>query len=164
MHNLIIGQTVSGKTTLAKRICSNLKNQGHGCLVLDPFLDDWNCHHKTKNVDEFITLAKNSRNCFLFIDESAENLGHYDEHNLWLATRSRHWGHSAFFISQRLQLISVTARTQCSKLYLFNCSLSDSKILSDEYNDKILLTANELGKGEYIYKNRFRPAQKFRLF
>ena len=164
-HGLILGMVESGKTTLAKRIAANLKARGRGVIVLDPLTDpEWKADLVFTDLMEFLDIAKRSRSCFLFIDEAGVNCGQWDTESLWLATQSRHWGHSAFFISQRAQQISKTIREQCRFLYLFACSRSDSKILADEWNRPELEQANTLNQGEYYYAPRFGDIKRFRLF
>jgi hypothetical protein len=100
----------------------------------------------------------------LFIDEAGMNCGQWDMESLWLATQARHWGHSCFFISQRAINISKTIREQCSFLYLFACSMSDSRLLSDEWNKDGLNAANTLKKGEFFYCLRFGDVKRYKIF
>jgi hypothetical protein len=102
--------------------------------VLDPLSDpEWPCDFKTKNKDEFLDVVKSSKSCILFIDESGQEIGRYNDEMFFLATQARHWGHHSFFISQRAQALNKTVRDQCSHLYAFRLSLSDSVILSDQF-------------------------------
>lgn len=164
-HGLILGMTESGKTTLSKKIARELKDQGRGVIVLDPLKDpEWIADIVIADFMEFLDIVKRSRSCFLFVDEAGMNCGQWDVESLWLATQSRHWGHSTFFISQRAQQISKTIREQCRFLYLFACSKSDSKILSDEWNRPELEEANTLNRGEYFYAPRFGNVKRMRVF
>lgn len=157
--------TESGKTTLAKRLAQSLNNRGWGVLVLDPLQDPgWVADYVGTDLSEFMDLAKRSRRCFLFVDEAGMNCGQWDTDSLWLATQSRHWGHSCYFISQRAIQISKTIREQCRFLYLFACSRSDSKVLADEWNREGLEAANTLQKGEYFYAPRFGEVKRLMVF
>ena len=164
-HALILGMTESGKTTLAKQICRTLGLKGWGTLVLDPIRDPgWECSFLTIDLEEFIRVAKASRRCFLFVDEAGMNCHQWATESIWLATQSRHWGHSCFFIAQRLKLINTTIRAQCRYLYLFNCTRSDGRELADEWNKPQLANSAELERGEYFYCSRFGPVVKKRIF
>ena len=161
----MLGMTESGKTTLAKAFCKRLKDRGWGTLVLDPLRDPaWDATGVFADIVEFLSVAKASRRCFLFVDEAGMNCSQWDIESLWLATQSRHWGHSCVFVSQRAQQIAKTIREQCRFLYLFCCSKSDSKILADEWNRPILETANDLAQGEYFYAPRFGEVARCVLF
>ncbi len=165
MHTLILGRTLSGKTTFLKRQIKIYQNAGFNCLVLDSLGDpDWNADFQTKNPAEFIRVAKANRDCMLFIDESGETCGHYDKESFWLATQSRHWGHSSFFASQRAEMIAPTVRTQTAALVLFKITRSDARKLSDEFADDLIKEAVNLEKGQYIYVPPFKPAKIYRLF
>jgi hypothetical protein len=125
---------------------------------------EWNADFQTGDLTAFLTMARESRSCFLFVDEAGMNCGQWDKDSLWLGTQSRHWGHSCFFITQRAQMLSPTIRGQCRFLYLFNCSKTDSKLLSDEWNKPELESANSLKQGEYLYCSKFSEVQRYQLF
>jgi len=134
-------------------------------MVLDPDGDPkWEADIICREVIPFLDIAKRSRSCFLFVDEAGLNCKEWDSDSLWLATRSRHWGHSVFFISQRAKMVGPTFRDQCRFLYLFNCSGKDSEKLADEWNKPELREANTLRNGEYFYAARFREVKKLKVF
>lgn len=164
-HSLIIGTTESGKTTLAKTLSRKLNSAGYHTLILDPLSDPgWTASFITREPTEFIEMAKDSRSCFLFVDEAGMHCGTHDREMHWLATQSRHWGHSCFFISQRGQQIAKTIREQCRYLYLFACSKSDAKIFADEWNKELILQANTLKQGEFFCVPRFGNVRKMKIF
>ena len=164
-HGLIIGMTESGKTTLAQKMAQEFMDKGYAVLVLDPLKDPrWKCTFITSDMNEFKDMARRSKRCFLFIDESGDSCGQWEKENYWFATQSRHWGHSVYFIAQRVQMIATTIRTQCSFLYLFNCGKTDCKLLADEWNKPELLGANVLKQGEFFYCNRFTNTRKLSIF
>ena len=157
--------TESGKTTLAKQLAQEASKRGLGTIVLDPLADpEWRAHFQTRNAGEFLDVVKRSKSCAVFVDESGENVGRYDTQMHWLATRGRHYGHICHFISQRGQQISKTVRDQCGRLYLFNCSLTDAKMLADEWNKEELREAHALAKGEFFAVSRFGPVKRIKLF
>lgn len=87
----------------------------------------------------------------LFIDESGEVVGRYQDEMHWLATRARHWGHVSHFISQRAVQIATTVRTQCSHAFVFRSSASDARILADEFAAPELASSVALPIGGYLY-------------
>jgi hypothetical protein len=165
-HGLIIGQTESGKTTWAKQLARRVSGDGFGVLVLDPLEDpQWVeiAHFVTSDVYLFLKTAKASRKCFLIVDEAAENCGHRDYHSQWCATRSRHWGHSAFFISQRYTQISPTIRNQCRYLIMFNTSAIDSAEMAKEFGKKELLDGPTLPQFVFYQTSRFGSIYKGKI-
>ena len=166
MHSLIIGITECGKTTLARRI---MKESKRPSIVLDPLLDPAYCEAGaeilTDDADEFMDFAKQNPGYNLVLDEGAESVGRYDREKLWITTRSRHFGHSAFILSQRAQDINKTIRDQCSRLFLFCCSTYDAKIFGSEWGKRnaILSRADELPKLCFFDAERFREPRFFKL-
>lgn len=165
-HVLLFGQTLSGKTTLAKtKLVPAYKQNGVGVIVLDPMGDPgWNADFQTDSVDEFLRVVWESRQCAIFIDEAGESAGRFDAEMIKVATKGRHWGHRAHFLSQRGAQISATIRDQCSTLFLFTTSANDCKIHANEWNNDILRQGNTLQQGEYFHVTRFKPAVRHKLF
>lgn len=93
-----------------------------------------------------------NKSCALFIDESGQTIGRYAPEMEWLATQSRKWGHKAHFITQRASQISPTLRNQCTNLFLFKQSPTDSKILACDFVADELKNAHKLKQGEYLVK------------
>lgn len=134
-------------------------------VVLDPLIDArWDADYLTTDEREFLNVAKASRSCMLFVDESGHMVGQYNDSMFWLATMARHWGHSSHFCTQRAQQLSPTVRTQCSRLLLFNCAATDAKLLADEWNRPELREAHSLAKGEYFSVGRFGQLERGSLF
>lgn len=168
-HGLIVGQTESGKTIASKMIgCAAIKD-GYDCLVLDPVQDpEWyeileaepdkigKYGFVTSDPWVFDKMLWTSKRCFCFVDESGENAGHYDKQFFPWATRSRHWGHSVFFIAQRFQMIAPTIRNQARYLVMFNQSSTDALLLSQEFNKEELRNGS-LPQFHYMFATRFQP-------
>jgi DNA helicase HerA-like ATPase len=163
-HVLIAGMTESGKTTLAKDLCHRYYSRGYATAVLDPLNDpDWCPDFQTRDSGDFLECARNSRSLGLFLDESGESVGKYNDEMFWLATRARHYGHKSHFLTQRPQQLSRTVWNQCSHLFLFNISAYDAKLLADEFNKPELRRANELAQFECFYAPRFGPVKRLRI-
>lgn len=146
--------TESGKTTLARKLAQMYKDKKIPVLVLDPYKSKrWGADYVTDCPSVFVQVVKRSMKCALFVDE----VGHFIDEGFvsdlrWIATNSRHYGHNAHFISQRATQIPPTIRNQCSNLFLFKQSYSDTKQLSQDFASDDLLTAHELKKGQYLGK------------
>jgi len=167
VHSLVCGMTESGKSALSKLIATGLKKTGKIVAVLDP-LDDptWDaCVNKKfttiEALDEWLTKINGAH---VFIDEGGEVFDEgRDKSFAWLATRSRHYGHSVYFIAQRAMQIPKTMRDQCSRLYLFTSSASDGKLHAEEWNKPELEQCNEFPKLHFAVCSRFDQIQWFNI-
>lgn len=158
MHTLISGMTESGKTVLAKIICLTLKKSGKKCAVLDPLHDiGWQCDFQTHDGPTFLAWARRPENqtSYLFIDEGSISVGKYDTQMQWLATMSRHWGHSVFFVTQDATQIAPIIRSNCSRVFLFASPEAAGKRISEEFNQPKLRGAPRLARGHFYIVSRF---------
>ena len=165
-HSLIVGMTESGKTTLAKRLLS-ISRQAHGSkvILLDPMNDpEYEADFRTTNPEEFLNMVWASESCDVVIDEAGDMVGRYDTTMQQVATKSRHFGHNAFFICQRGAQISNTVRAQCRHLFLFCSAKDDCKVLANEFNQPELLNANSLPQGHYYHASRFGQLKRGQLW
>ena len=165
-HVLILGQTLSGKTTLAKRLAQHYKQSGVAVLVHDPVGDpEWAADFRTANAEEFFRVYNDSRRCAAFFDEAGETCEEFRHEITKTATRGRHRGHRNHYIAQRGTLILRTIRDQCSELFLFNTGLEDCKIHAAEWNaPEIKEKGPFLETGEYFHKQRMGQLQRGHLF
>lgn len=167
-HSLILGQTESGKTTLAKRLASALHARGEHILILDPLNDpEWpsgDRTFRTHDPEVFLAVLWKSRQCHAFIDEAGDMVGRFDETMRKTATSGRHWGHSCYYISQRGAMVDTTVRAQCRHLFLFASSAKDCKVLAEEYNAPELIQVVDFPAGRYFHKARFQPLQTGELW
>jgi hypothetical protein len=112
-------------------------------------------------------VFSNSR-CLLIIDEAGEAIGRAlsADHapRLRLATRTRHRGHSAIFISQDATTISAVIRRQCQKLWAFRQSLQSCKILSEQMCNPGIIRAADLPKGHCIHADLYGEVSEFSVF
>jgi len=167
-HSLILGMTQSGKTTLARRMVKDYSRKGISCLILDPLKDPaWKkagARYVTDDGEHFLTVVLRSQSCAIFVDESGEAIGRYARDLKALATRSRHYGHNAHFLSQRAVDVDKTVRDQCANLFCFRVSKKDAETLANEYGYEELLGCSVLDQGEFIACGRFKKPQRLRLF
>lgn len=164
-HVLILGMTLSGKTTLAKQLARHYRASGIKVGVLDPLNDPaWEADFRTPDPDAFLRWFWDSRQCAWFIDESGDMVGQFDRTMQQTATKGRHWGHRVHYISQRGAQLARTVRDQCSKLFLFTTALDDCKIHANEWNKQELRQAHTLPQGHYFVTDRFSPLQRGQLF
>ena len=164
-HICIYGQTLSGKSTLAKKLATEYKNQGIGVLVFDPVNDNsWTCDFKTNNFKEFLEYYWKSESCMVFIDEAGDVCGQYSDDAIRTATKGRHRGHLNHYISQRARLISPTIRDQCSRMFLFNSGYKDCQTHAEEWNAPELKDGTALKQGEFFHVERMGDVTKNRLF
>jgi hypothetical protein len=156
-HTLILGTTMSGKTYLAKRFAAGFRGRGRRVAVLDPIGTTWPATFATHDPARAMAYCRQFTGLIVFVDESGDVLAR-PEHGLgWLATRGRHFGHSCWFIAQRIVQVPKTMRDQCATLYLFASSASDAQQHADEWNAPQLLAAPELAAGEFFRMGRFGP-------
>lgn len=164
-HVLICGITQSGKTTLARELCNHYQARDTGVMVLDPINDPaWPADYRTTDPAAFLETARASWQCALFLDESGEVVGRYNDQMFWCATQARHRAHRSHFITQRPAQLAKTVRDQCTRLCLFAISPSDAKTLSDEWNKPQLLNAPDLPAGQFYDVQRFGPPVLRKIF
>lgn len=164
-HSLILGQTESGKTTLAKQFAAQFHAQGKGVAILDPMNDPgWTCDFRTADPDLFMQFFRDNTSCYLIVDESGKAMGKYDTEMEQLATVGRHFGHSCLFLSQRGAQINTTVRAQCSHLFLFNSCALDCKVLANDFNAPEIMQAVSLPRGAFFHKARFGPLERGKVF
>lgn len=163
---MILGQTLSGKSTLAKKLAREYKANGIGVIVLDPVGDpEWQADYSTPDPETFFDVYNKSRSCMAFIDESGDICKDYPALITRTATRGRHRGHRNHYIAQRATLINPTIRDQCSELFLFNSGLEDCKVHAAEWNAPDLRTHGPFLKtGEFFHKKRMGELNKISMF
>ncbi len=164
-HSLIVGMTESGKSTLAKQIMrANRDAQRSQSILLDPMSDPEYCaDFRTTDADAFLDMVWDSQSCDVYIDEAGDMVGRYDTTMQQIATKGRHWGHNAFFVTQRGAQLSTTVRAQCRHLFLFTSAKDDCKVLANEFNQPELLNANSLPQFHFYHATRFGVLQRGQL-
>lgn len=155
-HNLIIGMSHSGKTTLAKHLCRGVRAAGFRTAVLDPLGDpDFDVDFRTKDGEEFLAYAKQNKDCFLFVDEGGSSIGRYNKAMEWLATQSRHYGHFSTFCTHGLTDLPKIMRDQCNQLFIFCCSQSNLEIAAEEWVEPKLRNFERLQQYHFLLATRY---------
>ncbi len=140
-HLGIIGMTESGKSTLAHSIASGYMEEGIGTIVLEPRASiKWPCSLQTDDPLEFLDIAKRSRSCALFAEESGR-FGR-DPAFSWLFTESRQEGHVFHYISQYHAQVPPIARTNCLRLALFLVGQRSAKEWAEDFGQPEIATLN----------------------
>lgn len=137
MHVLIVGNSNSGKSWLARSIAAPLDAD---VIVFDPTMArGWPDHAaKYADPDAFFAHVETATNAYVFIDEAA-TLWDYDEERAdALVYRGRHRGLLIFLIAQRSRMVRPNARNQCSRVYAFRQQLDDAKVLAAEYSAELI--------------------------
>lgn len=167
-HILISGQTLSGKTTTAKRLIKDTYlPKGRNVFVLDSLGDPFFTTHADYCTDDpaaFMRVLKANPNAAVFVDEGGETVGRYNQAMEKLATQFRHLGHNCHFISQRPVQLPLTIRANCSGLFLFSSCATDAKTLAEDFVCPDLLKATSLPQGRYLFKTRFGPMVEGNIF
>lgn len=118
----------------------------------------------TGDVDQFIEVAFANERCLLIIDEAGEAIGRAMSDDgakrVKLATRSRHRGHSAYFIAQRPSMINRTIRMQCEIAYIFKQVPAEARILAGEFDPECLQAVN-LARYECLFVGHYTKSSRF---
>jgi hypothetical protein len=135
------------------------KASGVGILVHDPLDDDWPSDWQTDDIEEFIDVAMQNRDCILLIDEAGEVISHAQAQKhpkrRWLATRARHNGHKSIFIAQRAPMLSPTIVRNCTEGFIFRQHARDLKGLEEVMTNEHVMKAKDLGRGECVWVDNF---------
>jgi energy-coupling factor transporter ATP-binding protein EcfA2 len=139
-HTAIYGATESGKSTLAKYLCTNALKRKNKVIVLDPFLSkNWFTEKQleskraffTNSVNDFFTVLQANAQAYIFIDEAGQLL-RKDPRFDQLTTIMRHWGYNVFLIAQRACQLTPTLRGQCVNVHAFRQSENDFKLIEED--------------------------------
>lgn len=122
----------------------------------------------SKDTDEFIDIVFDNDRCLVVVDEAGEAIGRAQsrdtEHRIKLATRTRHRGHSVFFIGQRLNLLPPAIRSQCEAAYVFRQnSRREIMLLAEEFGEHAK-KVDRLAKGQCLYLSTFGTPELIELF
>lgn len=171
-HRLVVGSTMTGKTTVARTLAAEAVRRGVAVTVYDPLNSDWHTDNVYTCEEEFFSAASSLANSgakqLAIIDEADTVLNAGNRQRLWIATRGRHYGIELVLITQRPTLIVPTARNMCGELYAFRVSSSDAALLAQDFaDDRIKDRAPALSQGQFLrsyWKNGKKELDIFRAF
>ena len=181
MHTLIIGRSGTGKSALVKQIGSALREQSETVYGFNPTSEagysrrdsfgcvaaEWETHDAdvfAEKIETEIASGKAGKR-FLLIDECHEFFRRAEGRQaLWIATRGRHFGLNIIGATQRGAEIHPTFRAQCSTVYVFACSLTDARFLSDEFGSREIADAVSLPVGSFLKIDRERNITEGHVF
>lgn len=159
MHALIVGQTMSGKSTLARRfLAAEYLRRGFGVLVHDLHVEDWGQEAAPDRVrvysDDaaFLSAVWRSQRCAIFVDEASElcDSRRANKGFVSIATRGRHRGHVAHFIAQNLTAIHYQVRSQCTRIYAFRLTPAECAKIVRETGYEELSALDSLPAGSFF--------------
>lgn len=156
MHRLIVGNSTTGKSNLAKRFAHDAHARGQNVIVYDPLASrDWpDSATKFQSPEQFLSHVEKAQSAHVFVDE-AKTLWDTDHKRAdALLYRRRHQGLLVYVIAQRTRMVPPNARNQCSVIYAFRQQKIDADILRDEYHES-LTDAMRLKAGHFIASDGF---------
>lgn len=141
-HTLIVGRTMTGKTTLARHLTGIIRHH-RPILIYDPLstpgvntggwwgrvCSDW---------ADFSLRFWGSRGCAVYIDEALQVWRDDPDDATRMMIQGRHrtsnrGGHTITLIAQRHIGLAPVARDQCSRLYGFRVGAGDARQLAEDY-------------------------------
>lgn len=163
MHNLIVGNSTTGKSNLAKYFAKMAEINGEQVIVYDPLKSqNWpKTAEKFASPELFLSAIPSIQSAHVFIDE-AKTLWDYDYKRAdTILYHRRHQGLLSYVIAQRTRMVPPNARNQCSRIYAFKQQKQDAEILAGEYDEMLLMTT-KLKPGEFIVSDGF-VSKKYKL-
>lgn len=172
-HKLIVGTTESGKSTLARSMVEDAAKRGAFVIVYDPTLNPaWATEFVTADEYQFFAWIHEAHengitSIVAVVDEADTIMSMSHRHNWWLASRGRHFGIEAIFITQRPTMIAPSVRGMPSEHYAFRIPKSDAQLLADDCAAPELAGAAELAQGEFLrarWVDRKKVVDKLKIF
>jgi hypothetical protein len=122
----------------------------------------------SRDAEEYMQVVFANSRCLLIIDEAGEAIGaarsSAERGRIALATRTRHRGHSAIFIAQRVTLLAPSIRTQCERAWVFRQHADELRALARDLTNDAVLQAGALPKGKCIYLTIYGEAKEVDVF
>lgn len=171
-HKLIVGQTLSGKSTLARSMANAAIREGLVVVVYDPTLSpDWGTDLVTDDEEYFFQMLEivhaEGHSALVIVDEADTLLSMAHRHNWWLFMRGRHFGFELVAVTQRPTNIAPSVRGNAPELYVFQLGNSDATMLEQDYGAQGISAAPELRQGEFLaakWVDGKKTVEKFRVF
>ena len=168
----IFGQTLSGKSTLARKLVLEYEGQGMRAIVLDPHREKWGKHSIVFGANtpeameseerKFWEMVWASRHCVIVCEEAAATLRR-DRELIPAFTRIRHNFHKLIVCGHGGADLLPTMRNQLGTVFLFQMDEDSAKFWARRFADKELLATQFLNQYEYIQKVSFQRARKRKL-
>jgi hypothetical protein len=163
VHSMVVGGTMSGKTTLLRTMVRHARKAGRAVFVCDPNMEPgWHANFRTPNPDQLLAKLMASSGCLAICEEGGSYLTNTAPAMAyrWLVMRSRHLGHKVVISATKGALIPPVYRQNCGTIHLFNCTPAEAELWADEFNDPGLLAAVKLPRFQYLKKVRFSPISR----
>lgn len=158
----IFGISLSGKTTLAKKISAQYARIGRASLVLDPFLEDWGRHAAvTADEEKFWETVWKSRKMLVVVDECSTTIRREKE-LIPVFTSLRHLDHKLLVIGHHGSDLLPVMREQLDTVYLFRQNEKSAKYWVEKFADERVLESTSLSRYEYLYCRNFGTPIKFK--
>ena len=158
VHRLIVGQSMSGKSNLAKYIAGLFHSGGGRVLIFDPLQSGgWPSGENVEKYSKpevFLNAVAQARESAVFIDEAKVLWDHDVKAADRILYQYRHHGLQVHLIAQRAKMIRPNARDQCATLYAFKQSREDADILAGNYGDETRVVTG-LAKGEFLVSDGY---------
>lgn len=166
VHQVIIGRTKTGKTTLAKKLGAEYLRQSCAVIAYNPLgnhdfirpdVHTGRVAASAEHVSAEAFLAavdseirrSTGRPTILIVDEATTFFRKQNCPREWLATRGRHSGIQLIIIAQHYANLNVSVRSQAERLSLFKCGLTTAAMCADEYGEPTLKDARGLKPGHF---------------
>lgn len=157
----IFGISLSGKTTLAKKISRLYAIQFKmPSLVLDPFKEEWG-DHATATADEekFWKTVWETRKMLVIVDESASTIRR-ERKLIPVFTALRHLDHKLLVIGHHGSDLLPVMRDQLDTIYLFRQNEKSAKAWVEKFADERIGQSTSLNQYEYLYCRNFHAPVK----
>jgi molybdopterin-guanine dinucleotide biosynthesis protein len=158
----IFGISLSGKTTLAKKISTIYAVKYKiPSLVLDPHLEDWPTYCTVTDDEEkfWATVWETKKPCLVIVDEAAATIRR-ERDLIPVFTRLRHLNHKLLVIGHDGSDLLPVMRQQLDTVYLFRQDEDSCKWWVKKFADKRIEKAKDLQQYEYLYCRMFREPVK----
>lgn len=161
-HTLIIGESLSGKSSFAMIVGKELHRK-NPVYVLDPMMDSrWikAGFNLERDTDVFLERMTTIKSGTMIIDEAGASLEKDKRYDVFTTT-ARHYGHTTMICAHRSTQLTSVLRENCGTLVLFSASRESKDILYREWDNPLIYT--KLNRGEFLYFRKFKPALKGRI-
>lgn len=160
----IFGPKLSGKTTLAKRICQDVRKiEGRDALILDPHLETWpeGCF-ATADETAFWDVVWKANGKLVVVEEAAATIRR-ERDLVPVFTRLRHCNHKLLVIGHSGMDLLPVMRQQLDVIYLFRQPPSAAKVWAECFCQEGLLASKDLNQYEFLRSEIYQPPVKLIL-